>query len=177
MSERSVQFRFATSADVDDVVSLVESAYRGETSRAGWTTEADLLGGQRTDRDEIADVIADAKARLLLCLRDGQLAGCVLARLQGGEGYIGMLAVRPTEQGSGVGRQLLREAEKTLGRKFGASSAHMTVIRQRTELIAWYERRGYHRTGKTEPFPYGNPRFGVPNRADLEFLVLEKQIR
>jgi hypothetical protein len=86
MSERSVQFRFATSADVDDVVSLVESAYHGEASRAGWTTEADLLGGQRTDREEIADVIAEAKARLLLCQRNGQLVGCVLARLQGPSG-------------------------------------------------------------------------------------------
>ena len=154
----------------------MESAYRGDTSRAGWTTEADLLGGQRTDAEEIGDVLGDPKARMLLCLRDERLIGCVLARLEEGRGYIGMFAVSPTEQGAGVGKRLLAEAEETLRRTFGARVAHMTVIRQREELIAWYERRGYRRTGETEPFPSDNPRFGVPRRPDLEFLVMEKTL-
>jgi ribosomal protein S18 acetylase RimI-like enzyme len=177
MFDAPVEFRPATSVDVEVVVALVERAYRGEPSRAGWTTEADLLGGQRTDRQEIAQLLADPKARILLCLRATRLVGCVLARLDEGEGYIGMLAVQPTEQGSGLGRRLLAEAEETLRRTFGATRVHMTVIQQREELIAYYERRGYRRTGKTEPFPYGDPRFGAPLRPDLQFLVLEKSLR
>jgi len=177
MFDASVEFRLATSIDAEAVVALVERAYRGEPSRAGWTTEADLLGGQRTDREEIAQLLADPKARILLCLRETRLIGCVLARLDEGEGYIGMLAVQPSEQGSGLGRRLLAEAEETLRRTFGATRVHMTVIEQREELIAYYERRGYRRTGRTEPFPYGDARFGEPLRPDLQFLVLEKSLR
>lgn len=172
----TVRFRFATTADIDEVVALVESAYRGTTSRVGWTTEADLLGGQRTDADEIGGVIADPKAKMILRLREERLVGCILARLEEGQGYLGMFAIRPMEQGSGLGKELLAEAEQTLRRKFGARTARLTVIRQRAELIGWYERRGYRLTGQTEPFPYDNPRFGLPRRADLEFVVLAKSL-
>lgn len=176
MSEESNSYRFATSADVAAVVALVESAYRGQGSRAGWTTEADLLDGQRTDAEEVSALVSDDKTRVILATRAALLVGCVLARLEEGQGYIGMLAVRPTEQGSRVGRRLLEEAERTLRRKFGASVARLTVLRQRPELIAWYERRGYHPTGGTEPFPYGNHRFGLPRRPDLEFVVLSRTL-
>jgi ribosomal protein S18 acetylase RimI-like enzyme len=176
MLDPAERIRGATSADVEAVVSLVESAYRGDASRAGWTTEADLLGGQRTDAREISGIVSDPRCRLFLCFRNERLAGCVLARLEGASGHIGMLAVQPTEQASGLGRLLLGEAEKWLIRDAAVSSARMTVIRQRPELIAWYERRGYRRTGETEPFPSSDPRFGLPRRDDLEFVVLEKRL-
>jgi ribosomal protein S18 acetylase RimI-like enzyme len=175
-----IEVRYATAADCGAVVALIESAYRGDSSRAGWTTEADLLGGQRTDADEIGAILRDPAARLLLAIagggNPGEVIGCVLVRREVAGAYLGMLAVRPGLQAKGVGKALLAEAEARARRDFGANRVRMTVIEQRRELIAWYVRRGYTPTGDTEPFPYGNPRFGLPRRDDLRFVVLAKAI-
>ena len=172
----TLEFRCATFADVADVVGLVESAYRGDASRAGWTTEADLLDGQRTDAEELAGILDDIDARLLLATRGREIVGCVLLRREVTGAYIGMLAVRPFLQALGIGKRLLAEAEKRARIEFGAERSRMTVIEQRRDLIAWYVRRGYLATTRTEPFPYGNPRFGLPKRTDLRFVVLEKAL-
>jgi ribosomal protein S18 acetylase RimI-like enzyme len=87
-----------------------------------------------------------------------------------------MFAVTPTGQGRGRGRAIVREAERVAGEEWGAARLRMTVISQRHELIAWYERLGYRLTGETEPFPYGNERFGIPTRPDLAFVVLAKSL-
>jgi GNAT superfamily N-acetyltransferase len=166
-----VQIRRAKPGDVDDVVSLVESAYRGESSRAGWTTEADLLDGQRTDPDEVASVLDD----LIVAEDDSGLVGCCTLIPRDGHAYFGMFAVRPGLQGGGVGSQLLAEAER-LAAEHGAGHVEMTVISTRTELIDFYLRRGYVDTGETRPFPYGDDRFGRPRRDDLAFTVLVKQL-
>jgi ribosomal protein S18 acetylase RimI-like enzyme len=177
-----VAFRYARATDCAAIVALVESAYRGESSRAGWTTEADLLGGQRTDVDDIAAILAEPESRLLLATQGDAILGSVLLRrerdgLDGLDGlYLGMLAVRPQLQAQGLGRRLLTEAESRGRQEFGAKRARMTVIEQRRDLIAWYERRGYGATGHTEPFPYDNPRFGLPKRDDLRFIVLAKDL-
>ena len=178
ISPSSVQVAFgvATPVDVEHLVALVESAYRGDASRAGWTTEADLLGGQRTDREEVAALIDDRSVAIVLARQRGELVGCVAIRIDAERvAHIGMFAIRPTLQRSGIGGALLAEAER-LARERGAREAEMTVIEQRVELLGWYARRGYVATGETEPFPYGNPRFGLPKRDDLRFLVLAKKI-
>jgi ribosomal protein S18 acetylase RimI-like enzyme len=154
----------------------VHSAYRGDASREGWTTEADLLDGQRTDRDEVAEHLAEPSTRILLAEIGQVVTGTVLVRNEQNAGYIGMLAVRPTSQGGGIGRLLLAAAERVIAAEWQMPLARMTVIRQRQDLIRWYERLGYHDTGRREPFPYGNERFGRPRRGDLEFAVLEKSL-
>ncbi|WP_122465345.1 GNAT family N-acetyltransferase [Brevundimonas lutea] len=175
-SER-LMIRRASRDDAPALHALIERAYRGEASRAGWTTEADLLDGQRTDREEIAEILADPMRRLLTAWRGGVLIGCVLiADRSGGVGYLGMLSVDPGLQGAGVGGRLVEAAEAALARDFGARRVRMQVIRQREALIAWYIRRGYRPTGETAPFPYGNARFGRPLRDDLAFVVLEKTL-
>lgn len=172
-------FRDATLADVEDLVALVQSAYRGDASRGGWTTEADLLHGQRTDAAAVRAVIAAPGSRMLVAERDGAIVACcqLEERAQGGHrvGYFGMFAVRPGHQGNGLGRQVLAEAER-LARGWGSRELHMTVIVQREDLIAYYERRGYRRTGELSPFPYDDQRFGVPQRADLAFELLVKPL-
>ncbi|MEU4213197.1 GNAT family N-acetyltransferase [Streptomyces sp. NPDC026206] len=169
-------FRTAAVADVPVLVELVESAYRGDASRAGWTTEADLLEGQRTDPEGVLAVVTDENSRLLVVEADGETVACCHLEHRGDHVYFGMFAVRPTAQGGGLGKLVMAEAERLARREWGAPAMHMTVIRQRTELIAWYERRGYRRTGRTSPFPYGDERFGIPQRDDLEFELLVKEL-
>ena len=172
-----VVFRAATADDVAALHRLIESAYRGETAKAGWTHEADLLGGQRTDPAELTAILTDPARVLLLALTDGAITGCVQVADQGdGLSYLGMLTVQPTLQSAGLGRRLLDAAEATARDRFAATRMEMTVIRQRPELIAWYQRRGYAPTGETRPFPLHDARFGQAFRQDLEFVVLEKTL-
>lgn len=167
--------RDAVPADIPALHRLIESAYRGEASRAGWTTEADLLDGQRTDPDDLADILADPKQALLTAWCDDDLVGCILIADRGeGTGYFGMLSIRPTLQGGGLGRRLVESAHAALADRFGARRVRISVFPQRETLIGWYERLGYHRTGDTLPFPYGDPRFGLPRRDDLYFVVMER---
>lgn len=167
-----VQIRPATEQDdVDAIVALVQSAFRGEASRAGWTTEADLLDGQRTDPDAVRAVLD----QLLLAFRDDDLVACCRLDLRDDHAYFGMFAVRPGLQGGGIGAQVLAEAERRAAAA-GATWVEMTVISLRSELIAFYERKGYVDTGERRPFPYGNVRDGLPRRDDLEFAVLRKPL-
>jgi GNAT superfamily N-acetyltransferase len=174
----ALSFAIATDDDVPAVVALVESAYRGDASRAGWTTEADLLDGQRTDPDSVRAIVASTTGYLLLaCDGAGELVACCqLEQRPDGVGYFGMFAVRPGEQGSGLGRVVLAEAERRAREEWRARTMEMTVIGQRRDLIAWYVRRGYAETDQTRPFPHGDPRFGLPRRDDLYFVVLRKPL-
>jgi len=168
-------FRDATPADVDDVVALVESAYRGVSSELGWTTEAHLLDGQRTDAASVAAIVDDPDAEVLLAEdADGALLGCCELRRSASGAYFGMFAVRPQLQGRGLGRRLITHADAEAVRRFGAAALEMTVIAQRTDLIAWYVRLGFAPTGERKPFPHGDERFGQPRRDDLEFVVLRR---
>jgi ribosomal protein S18 acetylase RimI-like enzyme len=159
-------------------VELVESAYRGDASRVGWTTEADLLDGQRTDAAAVADIVSSSQSVMLVDVdAGGAVVGCCqLDHYADGVAYFGMFAVRPGMQGAGIGRRLLTQAEDHARQQFGATRMEMTVIAQRTDLIAWYERRGYRPVGETRPFPYGDERFGIPRRDDLHFTVLAKPL-
>ncbi|KQW83789.1 GNAT family N-acetyltransferase [Brevundimonas sp. Root1279] len=170
-------FRDAGPADIPALHRLIESAYRGEVSRAGWTTEADLLGGQRTDPEDLAEVLADPKQGLLTAWRGDALVGCILYADRGEQtGYFGMLSVSPTLQGGGVGRQLVEAVHTLLAERFGARRSRISVFPQRDTLVSWYQRLGYADTGETLPFPYGNPRFGLPLRDDLYFIVMERAL-
>ncbi|RSS57846.1 GNAT family N-acetyltransferase [Streptomyces sp. WAC06614] len=172
----TLTFRPAVEADVPALVELVESAYRGERSRAGWTTEADYLEGRRTDEQGVRDVIAAPDSVLLVVERDGALVACCHLEHRGDHAYFGMFAVRPSLQGGGLGREILAEAERRARELWGATEMHMTVVNVREELIAYYVRRGYRRTGEFSPFPYGDERFGVPLRDDLSFELLVKPL-
>ncbi len=171
-----LSFRAAIVADVPALVVLVTSAYRGEASRKGWTTEADFLDGERIDPDVLRADIERPRSRVLLAERDGRLLACVHIADEGGAGYLGMFSVLPELQGAGIGKRLMTEAERVVCEDWGLPVMRMTVIDLREELIAFYERRGYRRTGIKKPFPYGDPRFGLPRRDDLRFEILEKPL-
>jgi GNAT superfamily N-acetyltransferase len=161
-------FRLAAAADLPALHALIERGYRGDAARAGWTHEADLIQGQRTDQATLAAILADPRQRLLLMEDEGVLVGCVnLADLGGGLAYLGLLCIDPNQQAGGFGKMLISEAEDMASSSFCASRIEMTVIERRSELIAYYQRRGYRLTGEKRPFP-------LP--ADFEMVVLEKPI-
>ena len=169
--------------ELADLAQLVNSAYRGELAKKGWTSESDLLGGQRTDEASLRADLAANPGSTLLTLRDAEgdkpHARVWLQPAKGGNGadawYVGMVTVSPLRQAGGIGRTML-EAAETYARERGGKTMAMTVISVRDTLIAWYERRGYRLTGATEPFPYGDERFGAPQRDDLHFVILEKAL-
>lgn len=165
----------ATATDTTELTALVNSAYRGESSQAGWTTEANLLDGIRIDEETMAGYLESDTITILKYTNDeGRIIACVYLEPKSNEHlYLGMLSVSPTLQAGGIGRQLLHEAE-IWAHKLDCEVIFMTVITTRIELIDWYKRRGYVDTGKREPFHDGT-RFGVP-KAHIELMVLEKEI-
>ena len=169
-------FRPATLADIPALVTLVTSAYRGEVSQQGWTTEAGILDGPRIDAEVLRSDIERPRSRILIAERNGDLVACAHVAEEDGAGYFGMFSVKPGLQGSGLGKTVMGEAERIVRDEWRLSTMRMTVIDVREELIAFYERRGYLRTGIKKPFPYGDERFGIPRRDDLRFEVLEKSL-
>tara|TARA_R110000824_G_scaffold4308_13_gene20799 strand:- start:11544 stop:12062 length:519 start_codon:yes stop_codon:yes gene_type:complete len=163
--------------DIDTLHALVESAYRGESAKRGWTHEADLLGGQRTDPKALREIIGKDNQVILLAKNGHAIIGCVqLSYVGDGLAYLGLLTVDPALQAAGLGRELLAESERFVREQWQAKAIEMTVIRQRNDLIAYYERRGYARTGEHRPFPHGDARFGRPKTPELEFAVLRKPV-
>lgn len=172
----AVTYRHASLEDIPAIVALVESAYRGEASRAGWTTEADFLEGQRIDADGVRDDIEQHGGLILLAEAASRLLACCHLQQQGDVCYFGMFSVQPGQQGNGLGKQMMHEAERIARADLHCARMQMTVIDIRAELIGFYQRRGYVRTGVFKPFPYGDERFGIPLRDDLRFEVLEKAL-
>ena len=163
----------ATGQDIPALNALVNGAYRGDTSRKGWTTEADILDGIRTSEEALRAMLQNPASTILKCEAEGQLLGCVYLEKKEPELYLGMLTVSPDMQTSGIGKRLLLAAEQ-LALEQRCQTISMTVITVRHELIAWYERRGFRTTGETKPFP-DDPAFGIPKQP-LEFIVMKKEL-
>ena len=171
---QSLRFSIASELDIPRLTNLVNSAYRGNSSKKGWSTEADLLDGIRTDEDALRQMMGQESSVILLCTdENNELMGCVNLQKQNIKMYLGMLTVSPILQGKGIGKELLKYAEG-YAISVGCTSIILTVITVRKELIEWYERRGFYETGERKPFP-NDPRFGLP-RQPLEFSVMEKKL-
>ena len=166
---------FANEKDIPALVALLDSAYRGEGSKQGWTSEADLfIGEKRTDEATVTELMKRPGAVFLKYMNDEDvIEGCVLLHKKENRLYLGMFSVSPSAQGKGIGKKILVAADE-YARDQNCSSIYMTVITVRKELIAWYEKNGYSKTGSTVPFPV-DERYGVPTQ-QLEMLVLEKQV-
>jgi GNAT superfamily N-acetyltransferase len=164
----------AVATDVPELNILVNSAYRGESSKKGWTTEAHLLDGIRIDEEMLSSYFDDQTITILKNTNeDGQITGCVYLELRKPKLYVGMFSVSPVLQAGGIGRALLLAAEG-FAREVGCTTLTMTVISTRYELISWYERRGFKATGEVQPFHHGK-KFGIP-RAEIELIVMEKGV-
>jgi GNAT superfamily N-acetyltransferase len=138
----------ATLSDVAAIVALMESAYRGEESKKGWTSEGDIIDGPRTNEAEITEAIIDPNSYFVIATdATRSVTGCACLTREGEAGYFGKFAVRPTLQGGGLGKVLLQTCEDLAVGHFGVTRMKMTVVDGRRELEAFYERRGYARTG------------------------------
>jgi ribosomal protein S18 acetylase RimI-like enzyme len=163
----------ASPHDVPALTNLLNSAYRGESSRKGWTTEAHLIAGESRTNQSMLNEILMMPGSIMLKLENepGEIVGCVNLQHHGNKLYLGMLSVSPELQGKGGGKKLLKAADE-YARYQKLDAIYMTVISLRTELIDWYKRHGYHDTGERKPFPE-DPMTGKHMR-ELEFVVLEK---
>ncbi len=177
MPQPDLTFLAANASHIDALHRLIESAYRGDSARRGWTHEADLLGGQRTDHEALSEIIRADNQVILLAFDTDILIGCVqLSRVDDTTSYLGLLTVNPDMQAGGIGKQIISAAEDFVRDEWNSSLMEMTVIGKREDLITYYERRGYARTEETRPFPMEDPRFGLPKTDDLEFIVLQKPL-
>lgn len=172
----SPTFRAAQPGDEPAATALINSAYRGDSSTLGWTTEAHILKGRRVDEAGLAKLMAEPDSLILLCFRGDDLIGSVhLQSLTDDKGYLGMFVVRPDLQGRGFGRRFMREAEMTAQRIWGVTRMSMSVISLRRELIAYYERCGYALTGELRPFPFEDG-LSVALVEGIELAVMEKEL-
>jgi ribosomal protein S18 acetylase RimI-like enzyme len=176
VSATRLRFRRAVPDDVSEIVTLVNNCYRGDTSRQGWTTEADLLGGTRTDKSEIESLIAAPGSTILLCIADESIIGSVHLQQEQSSCYLGMFVVKPDLQGAGIGRKLIEAAEAYARDELRSARMTMQVITLRPELLAYYERRGYRRTGEIKPFRFDESH-GIPKVEGIELEILEKDLQ
>lgn len=166
----TIAIRLARPADLAALHAVMQRAYRGDAARGGWTHEADLLDGERIDIGALSTILGSPADRLLIATDGERPIGCVqVTDRDNGLAYLGLLCIEPTLQAAGLGRRLIAAAETTAASEFGARTVEMTVIDRRTELIAYYERRGYVATGERRPFP-------VAVEPPLAMVVLAKEI-
>lgn len=173
-----IEFTQADESHLPSIVALVNASYRGESSKKGWTTEADLLDGQRTDEKSLLECLKSPDSVILIAEDENnqdKLVGCVHLQKHGDRCYLGMLTVSPEIQSQGIGKMLISEAE-AFCQFWDCTHIFMTVITARTELIAWYLKLGFKDTKELQKFPYGDERFGIPKRSDLVFTTLEKRV-
>jgi ribosomal protein S18 acetylase RimI-like enzyme len=169
---KRLTFRAFEKNDAQNLADFVNAAYRGDSGRKGWTTESDILDGQRTDAVSLLEQAHDPNTKIILAEADGLLSGCFELKFESGKSvYLGMLTVSPNGQGNGIGSALLHEAIG-ISKEFGGENLRIQVIQIRTELIAYYERKGFKLTANRFPFPYGEPKFGIPKRPDLYFVEM-----
>ena len=175
----ALTFALANPEHIDELCQLVNFSYRGEFSRLGWTTEADLLEGQRTDPHMLRELMTPPDQVILMASdpeHEHRIVGCMHLKKNFPDScQLGMLSVKPDLQNKGVGRQLLDEAE-AWARSWSGKEMSLLIIQTRREVIDWYVRRGYKLNGEKKDFPYGDLRFGKPMREDLFFLVMTKVI-
>lgn len=179
VSELSITVRPASPDEAEAVAALVHTAYRSEESRQGWTSEAHLVAGRRTDPESVRDLaVADAGLVLAAVTDDDPpaLVACCHLEHRGTSAYLGMFAVQPRHQGQGIGHLVLEAAEAYARDTWGVPTLEISVLNHRPELVAWYERCGFTLTGHSHPFPYDDARFGIPQRPDLELLAMAKRL-
>jgi GNAT superfamily N-acetyltransferase len=169
-----LQFRCAVLADAPSVRALVVRSYRGDT---GWTTETHLLTDERIDLVGVEQKITAPDGLMLLAHQDGELVACCELQRRGpAVAYFGLFAVEPARQAGGIGRDVLAHAERYAAGQWRVATMEMQVVGQRSELVAWYVRRGYTLTDERRPFPFDALVNGVALRDDLYFAVLTKTL-
>ncbi|OQR87968.1 N-acetyltransferase GCN5 [Achlya hypogyna] len=166
-------FREATAADAAAIAAIVNISYRGDSSRKGWTTEADLLHGARTSEAEVKELFSST-SKVIVATHDGTIIGCVNIQLRSDKSraYLGMFVVRPDLQGKGLGKELLAAAETAIVSSWKSRTVEISVFTVRSELLAFYERRGYKRTGRTWPATFPDALV-----SDLKFEALVKALQ
>jgi ribosomal protein S18 acetylase RimI-like enzyme len=156
--------------NAEELCKLINSAYRGAQ---GWTKETDIVSGNRTTIDDVKTLIKNAVSHLFVAIINECIVACVCVEEKEGHAYIGLLAVDPLYQNRGLGKKVLGMAEDYAITQLHAKELLMVVISQRKELIEYYERRGYKRTGEIKEYPI-HLNVGIPMVEGLTIEYLAK---
>lgn len=167
-------FRTASESDAEAISQLVNKAYRPESGASGWTHESNLVSGSRTSLAQVVEIMSKPDSVILVGLKDSQIVACVHVEKDGNNSHIGMLAVNPMLQGAGAGKQILEHAERFASASFGSEKFIMVVVSSRSELISFYLRRGYQKTGTIMDYPL-SAGAGIPRHDGLKIEVMEKR--
>lgn len=170
------KYRIANKSDIEAIVKLVNMAYRPESGVSGWTHESDLVSGNRTNDSQIMEIMSKPDSVILISLKTSEIVACVHIEKIGKNSHIGMLAVSPALQGVGTGKQMLTHAEMYASVNFGSEKFIIVVVSSRIELISFYLRRNYQKTGILKEYPL-SAGVGTPKLANLKIEVLEKQFK
>jgi len=170
----TLRFAYATLANAPAVAALIELAYRGPEAATGWTNESGILTGPRSSVGEVEALLRDGNSRFVTALEDDRLVGSALIQRYAAGAYFGMFAIAPDRQAAGLGKAIIARCEDAACELWGAAYMKLTVISLREPLIAWYERRGYVRTGAREPFPFETATGAL--RTDFDLVVLQKPL-
>jgi ribosomal protein S18 acetylase RimI-like enzyme len=171
----NIELKIASVNDAKDINTLVNSVYRGENSKKGWTTEAEFLGGIRITEEKVKEILVRKNDIVILAFIEGSITGCVHLENAGEHSYLGMLSVDVDHQDKGIGRLLINECERYTKEEWKLRKIKMKVINRRLELMEYYYRRGYRSTGEIEEFLPGPETFGDPTEK-LYFETLSKEL-
>lgn len=170
----NVVYTPATEDDVEALVALVNSVYRGEHSKQGWTTEANILEGKRVDTAWVRDVIESSHSTLIVARRHGAVIGCLQIDIEAPVAHLGLFAVDVVSQTLGIGKRLLQEAE-VYAKSNNISTLQLEIIDKRADIILYYERRGFQATGESLDFPVRDDLWRS-KVGPLQLLVYRKQL-
>lgn len=164
----------AKEGDIQEISNLINLTYSGYSGKKGWTTEADLLSGQKVTPKAIGEILSNPNKKILVSRGNKLLLGCVFLEKRDKSIYLSALTVNPNFQRKNIGSKLLSSSETFSSLFWKIYNIEMTVLNQRHELLEWYKKRGYKDFGLRLPFPYWNKEMGIPKIGGLEFVVLTK---
>ncbi len=107
-----------------------------------WQVCGLVVPGKNDPEADIDFAVASQDAEVLVGVVDGKIAATAMVGHDGHRGWLYYVAVAPSRQKSGLGREMVEAAEEWLRRR-GAPKAQLMIRETNTQVEAFYARLGY----------------------------------